>query len=283
MFEFLAPLAKTDPPGLWFIFWWMQDAKVWAAILSFAIGLTGAVVGGWFSARAAKRARKHQIEDLRRAAADADARDLHSKFVELMSLIDQNPADLAQIMGVVSWYPSWKAIWTPKLRTDLRVGADVIPNESARSKLKTVIDYLNNARDLSSDGIWPGRPDRSLRRLVGMLAAEGVDIMSAYRRGDEHVTKRKEWLDSLAAETRAYAKWEADSEAASQRAAEEWWQGLTEEERQKAKEDQEEVIAALRAGGQKKSSRANRKAEPPVGQSNTASTAVAQAGSGDET
>lgn len=42
-------LAQAHTPDLWFLFLWAQDAKVWAFILSFTIGLVGAAVGGWFT------------------------------------------------------------------------------------------------------------------------------------------------------------------------------------------------------------------------------------------
>lgn len=160
------PLVQTDPPGLWFILWWTQDPKIWASVLTFAVGLTGALVGGVFTVGTANRARKNQIEDLRRAAADADVRTLHAKFVELMTTIDRSPADIAVAIGAVSWLGDWKGIWTPRLRSELRVGADVIPNENVRLRLTDVITYLNSAREYSRDGTWPGHARRDLRRLV---------------------------------------------------------------------------------------------------------------------
>ncbi|WP_157543621.1 hypothetical protein [Microbacterium sp. CCH5-D1] len=257
----LLPLAQATYPDLWFIFWWAQDANVWAAILSFAIGLVGAVVGGWFTLAAAKRARKQQIEDMRRAAADQDARSLHTKFVDLMNTVDNAPSNFAVAIGAVSWYPEWKLVWTRQLRTELRVGADVIPDADARNALTTVIGHLNNAEDHSRDGAWPGRPSRDLRGLVGSLAAEGVAILSAYRRGDQHATSRQALLDKLANEAKDHAIWEARSEAASERAAEEWWQSLSEEDRIKAKGDHENVIAAIRNGASSKGRR-RRKGKP---------------------
>ncbi len=245
-------LAQAHTPDLWFIFWWARDAKVWASILSFAIGLVGAVVGGWFTLAAAKRARDQQIEDARRTAADQDVRSLHAKFVELMSAVDQTPENFAVALGAVSWYPDWKAIWTRQLRTELRVSTDVIPDASAREALTAVIEHLNDARDHSRDGIWPGRPSRDLRRLVGMLAAEGVDILSAYRRGDKHITSRKDLLEKLTSEAKEYAAWEAHSEAASERAAEEWWQSLSDEERREAKAEHERLLAEMRRSASKR-------------------------------
>lgn len=212
-------------------------------VLTFLIGLTGAVIGGLFTSIEAKRARKNQIADLRRESVDDEIRALHSEFVDLMSEVDQHPGTIGQLLGMDSWRDEWKRIWTPARRTSLRIGADVIPDKTTREALAEVLGLLNDAREYSSEAFWPAPTRRSLRGLVGLLAAEGVDIISAYRRDDAFNSKRTKLMKVLRKEEKEYAAWGKGQEERSVQAADAWYTALPEPERKRVDEDFERMIS----------------------------------------
>jgi hypothetical protein len=96
-----------------------------------------------------------------------------------------------------------------------------------------VIEYLNDARDHSWEGLWPEAPERSLRQLAGLLAAEGSETMAIYLRRDTHTSRRRTLFVNLKVEDAQYTKWEAHEIEASEDAAREQYEQATPEERAK--------------------------------------------------
>ncbi|UUT36393.1 hypothetical protein [Microbacterium elymi] len=71
-----------------------------------------------------------------------------------------------------------------------------------------VIYFLNQARNQSAEGNWPGSPDRDLYRLVEALAGEGTEIVEAYLRRDPFETRRAGFIEKLVQTDAEYDEWE---------------------------------------------------------------------------
>ncbi|MDF2918358.1 MAG: hypothetical protein K0S70_2575 [Microbacterium sp.] len=213
--------AANDPEGLWYIFWWTQDKAVWEWVRTVAAALLGAVIGGLFTLRGQARAAKQQadrdetareaaLEAARREDTKADARALFESFIDLERAISDADRTFSQMIGEEAWYPAWKTIWTKERRRVMRAQAGLLPDRGTRERVTKVIYFLNQARNQSVEGNWPGVPDRDLFRLVEALASEGTEIVEAYLRRDPFETRREGFVEKLEKTDAEYNEWQRD-------------------------------------------------------------------------
>lgn len=236
--------AGGDAADPWWLIalYWTADEDVWIWIRTAAAALIGALIGGLFSlrgqvraekaqARRDEKAREQQMQDARRSALDEKNMVLHARFTELLSTIDTSGETIQQMAGAAPWRDEWKAIWTYERRTAIRTEADFLTDPSIRQHVLDVIRFLNQAVDLSWEGAWPGAPSRNLKRVVGLLAAEGAESIATYLRREPLATRRSEFLATLQRENANYTKWEEAAVHASERAAEEGYKTASQKER----------------------------------------------------
>lgn len=243
-----------------YLLWWTVDPAAIEWVRTSVAALVGALAGGLFTLRGQVRAedaqllrdvlsRDAQLDDSKRQALDAEMRSLHTSFADLMSAVDSTPQSFAVALGLDPWNDDWKSIWTPAVRTKLRVNADLIPEPATREQVVEIIGLLKNAREHSNEGMWPGAPSRHLRWLTGQLTAEGAAIMAAFLRREPHATERADLMAKLRSEEAALAQWEDHEIERSDRQAEEWYRTATKEQIQEV----EAFSAALVIGRRRKS------------------------------
>lgn len=201
----------------------------WASILTSDVGewlrtlaaaAIGGALGGFFTLRGqvraettqAKRdalARSNAVRDAQRAETLRDARKLYEDFVHLQGEILAAPVPFDALLGA-PWVNTWKSIWSPSLRDKLRVGTFVLPDTKLREDLLELIWFLSRAHDYSNEGFpYPAKPTYILPKLVEALAAEGVEIIAAYLRGDQtFTTRRSAYWETLRRARQDYEEWE---------------------------------------------------------------------------
>lgn len=203
--------------------------NLWASILTSDVGewlrtlaaaVLGGALGGFFTLRGQARAetaqakrdalaRSHAVSDAQRAETLRDARELYEDFVHLQGEVLAAPVPFNVLLGA-PWIDTWKGIWSPSLRDKLRVGTFVLPDTKLRDDLLELIWFLSRAPDYSNEGFpYPGKPSYPLPKLVEALAAEGVEMIAAYLRGDQDfATRRSAYWRTLRRARKDYDEWE---------------------------------------------------------------------------
>lgn len=203
--------------------------EFWATVLTSDVGewlrtvvaaFLGGVLGGFFTLRGQARAESSQaardriardnaVADAKRAETLRDARDLYEAFAHLQGEILAHPPSIGVFLGH-SWSSAWKEIWSPSLRDKLRVGTFVLPDPTLRDEMLEIIWFLSRARDYTVEGQpYPGRPNHILPSLVEALAAEGVERIAGYLRGDPtFVSRRGPFWTKLRQARIEYEEWE---------------------------------------------------------------------------
>lgn len=159
----------------------------------------------------------------RHASAREDARKLFEDFTILAREIQDAEESWPQILGRESWAKDWKKIWTLNRSLAFDVRARLLPVSEVREAVLELVNLLDAASDISAEEGHPAPGlSVSIRRIVQIVTAEGIDVMSGYLRGDAYATTRSESLSTLRKAKTLYDDWEADEIERSNAAAEQW-------------------------------------------------------------
>ena len=215
-------LCQDEGVTFWDWLWaWTRDPVVWDWVRTTGAALLGALIGGLFTlwgqrqsaaqqvAREDAASKRHRLDALRDQSRD-DAKTLFVAFTELHREIQTAPLTIGQHMNGQLWAPEWGKLWTRNRSLDLDVRARLLTDPDTRIKVQALVGYLDSASDFADggDGGFPSPLSTNLHYMVSQLSAEGVELMGAYLRGEEHVTTRQPMWDDLARATMAYAEWE---------------------------------------------------------------------------
>ncbi|MGZ0711111.1 hypothetical protein ACWPKO_22560 (plasmid) [Coraliomargarita sp. W4R53] len=233
--------------------WWTEDPAASEWFRTFVAALFGVLAGGLFTMWGQSKAeraqlirdyasREAQIEDARRQALADDMRRLHKLFAELLVETDHQPNTLGEMLGSVPWRNEWKRIWNAQVRSQARIEIDLIPDPDIRAHVIEMIGFLDDARDHSREGFWPGSPSRALRWLSNQLVSEVVETLAAYLRREAHATRRSDLLRCLHDERAERNEWENHEIERSDEQAAEWYLNASPEEIQQV----DDVADALR-------------------------------------
>ncbi|WP_336640080.1 hypothetical protein [Microbacterium sp. USHLN272] len=220
---------------IWDWLWaWTRDNAVWDWLRPTLAALLGALVGGLFTLwgqRQSMSVQRDRDEDAweraqesaRYQASREDAKHLFEDFVSLAREIQEKPLTWAQIQGKEGWSKDWRAMWTTTRSLGFDVRTRLLPDIDVRSALLELLDFLDNATNLSREDGFPSPGlNVGVRRIVEIVTSEGIDVMGGFLRGDPYKPVRASALEGLREAKKKYADWEDHMIKNSEEAARAW-------------------------------------------------------------
>jgi hypothetical protein len=184
-----------------------------------AAAIAGGLIAGVFTvwgqgrqAKADRASQNLQFTEDRKIAARAEsiqtARDLFESFVKL----DNAVRFAKQVRSESEWLLDlWPTIWTESTRTTIVTQSRLLVEDraNARESINQIVQYLLRADIIANEAGWNhANTNIPLRTIAQNLADEGISIMSAYIRDEEHSTTQGVFLGQLDQGWSDYLQWE---------------------------------------------------------------------------